>query len=207
MNRRNRNKNKTSLFDRIQKKVTQFSTNSGAADSADIDSDNIEQSQPHSRIKFWANLPKFHQRALMILSPIVLVLILLPTPNMSPSTTQSSVVEVDSTRKEVAIETVSLSEEGNNKPRVTKTEQWQEYVVQSGDTLAKVFRANNLPMADLNALVDIEGLDKPLSKIREGQLIRFKLASEGHLDILQLEKSGTSVMFFRLSDGGYGRSK
>ncbi len=62
-------------------------------------------------------------------------------------------------------------------------------------------------MSDLNALVNVEGNDKPLSQIKAGQLVRFKLAKDGSLDILQLEKSVQSVMFFRLSDGGFGRSK
>ncbi len=63
-------------------------------------------------------------------------------------------------------------------------------------------------MADLNALVKIEGSDKPLSRIKQGQLVRFKLADDGKLDMLQLEKSaGESVMFFRLSDGTFGRNK
>ncbi len=80
-------------------------------------------------------------------------------------------------------------------------------MVQQGDTLAQVFRNNQLPLSDLNALVRIEGDDKPLSQIRKGQLVRFKLAENGQLDILQLEKGSSSVMFFRLSDGGFGRSK
>ncbi|MCV5927473.1 cell envelope opacity-associated protein A, partial [Escherichia coli] len=79
--------------------------------------------------------------------------------------------------------------------------------VKNGDTLAQVFRSNQLSMADLSALVKIEGSDKPLSQIKQGQLIRFKLSDEGELDMLQLEKSGRSVMFFRLSDGSFGRNK
>ncbi|MCV5942416.1 cell envelope opacity-associated protein A, partial [Escherichia coli] len=73
--------------------------------------------------------------------------------------------------------------------------------MKNGDTLAQVFRNNQLSMADLSALVKIEGSDKPLSHIKQGQLIRFKLSEKGQLDMLQLEKSDHSVMFFRLSDG------
>ncbi|KOO09935.1 lysine transporter LysM, partial [Vibrio xuii] len=69
------------------------------------------------------------------------------------------------------------------------------------------FRTSGLPMSDLNALVKVEGSDKPLSYIKKGQLVRYKLDEDGKLDILQLEKSDQSVMFFRLSDGGFGRSK
>ncbi|MEI8631640.1 LysM-like peptidoglycan-binding domain-containing protein [Vibrio sp. PP-XX7] len=84
---------------------------------------------------------------------------------------------------------------------------WIDYTVQNGDTLSKIFKANDLPLADLNALVSIEGEDKPLSHIKPGQLIRYKLTVKADLDILQVEQKDQSIMFFRLSDGGYGRSK
>lgn len=187
MNRRNRKKKETGLFDGVKEKVAQLDMNDFKV--------------------IWTKLPKLHQRALMVLIPIVIVLIVLPTPTPEESESNMLVVNEEPARIEVAVNTTSLSEEGTTKPSVTTTDAWQEYTVQSGDTLAKVFRANSLSMADLNALIAIEGLDKPLSKIKAGQLVRFKLASEGHLDILQLEKSGSSVMFFRLSDGGYGRSR
>ncbi|GAL23296.1 hypothetical protein JCM19235_93 [Vibrio maritimus] len=38
-------------------------------------------------------------------------------------------------------------------------------------------------------------------------MIRFKFNQEGSLDILQIERGDQSIMFFRLSDGGFGRSK
>ncbi|MFC1237120.1 LysM-like peptidoglycan-binding domain-containing protein [Vibrio sp. F74] len=189
MNRRNRKKQETGLLDGFKDRITK------------VDVSSIKE--------FWTSLPKLHQWALMILVPFVIVLLFIPVPPVESeiSTDIIKTTNAEPVRKEVTVNTTSLSEEGGTKHALTTTDEWQEYTVQSGDTLAKVFRANSLSMADLNALIAIEGLDKPLSKIREGQLVRFKLAAEGHLDILQLEKSGTSVMFFRLSDGGYGRSK
>ncbi len=150
----------------------------------------------------WNRLPKLHQRALMVLAPIVLLLLLIPFPDskqeVAPSTPQ---------RVEIDINTSGLSEQTIAGETALTSKEWQEYEVKSGDTLAQVFRSNGLPMADLNALVKVEGNDKPLSYIKQGQLVRYKLTEEGKLDILQLEKSGQSVMFFRLSDGGFGRSK
>ena len=139
----------------------------------------------------------------MVISPIVLILLFVPLPepkvDVAPTTS----------RVELEINTVGLSEQQNAKSSSSETSNnnWQEYLVKQGDTLAQVFRNNDLPLSDLNALVRIEGSDKPLSQIRKGQLVRFKLAETGQLDILQLEKGDTSVMFFRLSDGGFGRSK
>ena len=139
----------------------------------------------------------------MVISPIVLILLFVPLPEPKVDTAPTT------SRVELEINTVGLSEQQNAKSSSSESSNnnWQEYLVKQGDTLAQVFRNNDLPLSDLNALVRIEGADKPLSQIRKGQLVRFKLAETGQLDILQLEKGDTSVMFFRLSDGGFGRSK
>ncbi|MCZ4372243.1 lysine transporter LysM [Vibrio diazotrophicus] len=151
----------------------------------------------------WGHLPRFHQRALMVLVPIVFIITVIPFPNMA----ESGSSEPANKRVELDINTRGLSEQRETTDSSTNLNAWREYTVQKGDTLSQVFRVNNLPMADLNALVKIEGSDKPLSHIQQGQLIRFKMAEQGRLDILQLEKNGQSVMFFRLSEGGFGRSK
>ena len=156
----------------------------------------------HNLLTQWALLPKLHQRALMVLSPILVLLLVVPFPQTSEKTP-----EADPQRVTIDINTQSLSEQGDAQSQPLLSQEWEEYQVKNGDTLAQVFRANNLPMSDLNALVKIEGSDKPLSRIKAGQLVRFKLSKDGSLDILQLEKSTQSVMFFRLSDGGFGRSK
>lgn len=153
----------------------------------------------------WSHLPKLHQRALMVLVPVVFLLLILPTPE--PTSAQPQVESLPKQRVQVNINTTGLSEQPSQQQESLKSEVWQEYTVKKGDTLAQVFRNNDLAMADLNALVRVEGSDKPLSYIKAGQLVRFKLADDGSLDILQLEKSSKSVMFFRLSDGGFGRSK
>lgn len=150
----------------------------------------------------WQRLPGGHQKALIILIPFVIILMVLPHDTEE----NSAIISSETTRTEVAINTTSLTEQGNPKSTVMTTSLWQEYKVQSGDTLAKIFRSNHLPMADFNALVAIEGIDKPLSKIKAGQLIRYKLKPNGDLDILQLEKDDDAIMFLRLTEGGFGRS-
>lgn len=164
----------------------------------------------HTNIKrwgaFWQRLPIYHQRALMVLIPLVVILLLAPWPSTeSPAPKESS--KPTHQRVPIAVNTQGLSEQNKELSPPTVEKAWQEYIVQQGDTLSQVFRSNDLSMADLNALVQIEGGDKPLSQIQQGQLIRFKLTADGQLDILQLEKNNQSVMFFRLSDGGFGRSK
>ncbi len=160
---------------------------------------------------YWQRLPKFHQRALMVLVPVFLLLVIVPIPNQ----TQESGKETQAAdRQRVAIElnAQSLSQQRTSQNTASqniapKSDNWKVYQVKNGDTLAKVFRSNQLSMADLSTLVKIEGRDKPLSHIKQGQLIRFKLSDNGELDMLQLEKGDHSVMFFRLSDGSFGRNK
>ena len=139
----------------------------------------------------------------MVISPIILILLFVPLPEPKVGVASTT------SRVELEINTIGLSEQQNTKSISSEpsNNSWQEYLVKQGDTLAQVFRNNDLSLSDLNSLVRIEGADKPLSQIRKGQLVRFKLAETGQLDILQLEKGDTSVMFFRLSDGGFGRSK
>ncbi|WP_117235823.1 LysM-like peptidoglycan-binding domain-containing protein [Vibrio maerlii] len=166
----------------------------------------IEWKSKLDQIKvFWFTLPKLHRRILSVLIPVVLVLLVLPAPNKETVSTPKPSNE----RVAISLNNQGLSEVVDNEKKSESMAEtgWQSYTVKSGDTLANVFRANELPMADLNKLVTIEGHDKPLSRIKQGQIVRFKLSSNGELDILQLEKAGTSVMFFRLSDGGFGRSK
>lgn len=189
MNRRYRKKQQTAYLALVQQKWAQINWHFDWQKWAE---------QPK---QLWSQLPKLHQRALMVLIPVVLILMIIPLPE------KTSVDESANERISLNINTNGLSEQRPAEQPSIKSKAWHEYIVQDGDTLAQVFRTNELSMADLNALVKIEGSDKPLSQIKKGQLIRFKLNPKGELDILQLEKSNQSVMFFRLSDGGFGRSK
>lgn len=148
----------------------------------------------------WLGLPKLHRRVLSVLIPLELLLMVVPMPtfvNEEPSTEQ---------RISVNVNRVGLSSQLSEENKAPQSKMWHQYIVKSGDTLAEVFRSNSIPMADLNALVRIEGSDKPLSHIKAGQLIRYKMTTKGDLDILQLEKGDQSVMFLRMSDGSFGRS-
>ncbi|ELP5730450.1 lysine transporter LysM [Vibrio vulnificus] len=153
--------------------------------------------------ELWMKLPRLHQRALYVLVPVLLILLLWPASKPK----EQDVVAKTPQRISLDIDTKGLSEQRTQEQKSLKSNAWKEYLVRDGDTLSQVFRNNQLAMSDLNALVRIEGDDKPLSQIKQGQLVRFKLDDAGQLDILQLEKGTTSVMFFRLSDGGFGRSK
>ncbi|WP_435247900.1 LysM-like peptidoglycan-binding domain-containing protein [Vibrio sp. nBUS_14] len=194
MNRRQKKKQKVDHLAEFKDRLNQVKKNLSS-----IDIKNMKTSIVHTL----GSLPKLHQRLLMVISPIILILLFVPLPEPKVG------VALTTSRVELEINTIGLSEQQNTKSISSEPSinSWQEYLVKQGDTLAQVFRNNDLSLSDLNSLVRIEGADKPLSQIRKGQLVRFKLAETGQLDILQLEKGDTSVMFFRLSDGGFGRSK
>ena len=185
MNRR-RKKPKADMSQSVKQKLSEFDWHSYV----------------QSARQLWLRLPKFHQRALAVLAVIVVLLMMIPFP----TPTSESEPPLNQ-RVEVTINAQGLSEQTVSGQAALKSKAWKEYQVKSGDTLSQVFRNNGLPLSDLNALVKVEGTDKPLSYIKKGQLVRFKLAADGSLDILQLDKGSHSVMFFRLSDGGFGRSK
>lgn len=194
MNRRQKKKQKVDHLAEFKDRLNQVKKNLSS-----IDIKNMKTSIVHTL----GSLPKLHQRLLMVISPIILILLFVPLPEPKVGVASTT------SRVELEINTIGLSEQQNTKSISSEpsNNSWQEYLVKQGDTLAQVFRNNDLSLSDLNSLVRIEGADKPLSQIRKGQLVRFKLAETGQLDILQLEKGDTSVMFFRLSDGGFGRSK
>ncbi|MEZ9175285.1 LysM-like peptidoglycan-binding domain-containing protein [Vibrio kanaloae] len=192
MNRRQKKKQQVDHFAELKDRLLQLKVKMSSLDIKKMKA-TVTQT--------WQALPKLHQRLLMVIVPIVLLLLFVPLPEPKVEVVPST------SRVALEIDTVGLSKQQNTKSTPSESSTWQEYLVKQGDTLAQVFRNNDLPLSDLNALVRIEGSDKPLSQIRKGQLVRFKVAETGQLDILQLEKGDTSVMFFRLSDGGFGRSK
>lgn len=202
MNRRKKKPKQVDYFDLIKSKWAE-----------------IEWKLLHTRVKsVWSGLPKLHRRSLSILVPIVLILIFMPTPKSE----DSEMAPNPNKRVAIKINPIGLSEQtptqsstsadptSNNAPEQSTTTSnsqlsWKDYVVKAGDTLAKIFRSNGLSMADLNDLIRVEGTGKPLSHIQKGQMIRYKLDSKGQLDMLQLEKSSGSVIFFRLSSGGFAK--
>ncbi|WP_198532229.1 LysM-like peptidoglycan-binding domain-containing protein [Salinivibrio sp. IB872] len=159
----------------------------------------------------WLRLPRLHQRLLMVLFPLVLVLSLLPAPSSTETTAQpqerrSVAIDTQAQPKRSATSTDSSQPEASQPS--TPENDWVSHQIEQGDTLAKVFRDNDLALTDLYAIANIEGEGKPISRIQPGQWVRFKRTDSGALDILQVEtQAGQSVLYFRLSDGGFARQR
>lgn len=169
----------------------------------------------------WRHLPRLHRRLLMILVPVVVVLALLPSSTPPESSSDKPVRQA---RQPVAINpdasrSLSSSTASQNassvadsatsqKASTAEESAWTRHQIESGDTLAKVFRRYDLALTDLYSIANIEGEGKPISRIQPGQWIRFKRTPSGALDILQIETDkGQSALYFRLSDGGFARQR
>ncbi|OOE88439.1 LysM-like peptidoglycan-binding domain-containing protein [Salinivibrio sharmensis] len=163
----------------------------------------------------WHRLPVLHRRLLMVLIPLVLVLAVLPSPSSkapSPQTRQPVALNtgsnVSSASQNDSSVAVSTAQPTAQQTETTEGSPWVSHQIEPGDTLAKVFRRYDLALTDLYAIANIEGEGKPISRIQPGQWIRFKRTPSGALDILQIEtEKGQSVLYFRLSDGGFARQR
>lgn len=104
---------------------------------------------------------------------------------------------------------IVTSPEKAPEPKTTRpsTSEWQNYRVQKGKTLAQLFRDNNLQANDAFIMARVEGAEKPLSNLRQGQKIRLKANAKGEVQLLETTGSdGKTYSFARLSDGSYYRT-
>lgn len=89
----------------------------------------------------------------------------------------------------------------------TPEQTWQTYTIKEGQTLAQLFRDNQLPVNDAFSMAKSEGQQKSLSQLRSGQTIRLQRNPQGDVSMLEVTNStGTVITYTRLSDGSYYRT-
>lgn len=84
---------------------------------------------------------------------------------------------------------------------------WRSYTLESGKTLAQLFRDNNLPPADVYAMAQVQGNGSPLSNLKSGQIVQIRQNDNGVVIGLALDANGQQVVFSRLSDGSFVRTR
>ncbi len=83
---------------------------------------------------------------------------------------------------------------------------WRDYRVIRGDNMTKIFRKNKFKLSDLYAILAIEGKDKPLTRLRPKQNLRFLVSNKGKLDVLEIEVAGQDpTTFIRNENGKFER--
>lgn len=89
----------------------------------------------------------------------------------------------------------------------TPAQTWQTYTIKEGQTLAQLFRDNQLPVNDAFSMAKSEDQQKSLSQLRAGQAIRLQRNPQGDVSMLEVTNSaGTVITYTRLSDGSYYRT-
>ena len=83
---------------------------------------------------------------------------------------------------------------------------WRSYQVQSGQTLAQLFRDNNMAVNDVFSMARVEGAEKPLSTLKTGQEVKIQRDAQGVVKALQVTtEQNVTVTFIRQSDGSFQR--
>lgn len=163
-------------------------------------------------------LPLFHRRWILVAVGIELIALLwpyspptAPAPQQRPASTepsapmQAKIIENrPPTAQPPAAQPTTPSQPA---PRNT-TRPWRDYEIVDGQTLAQLFRDNNLPVGDVFAMAQVEGEDKPLSNLRAGQKVKLQLNAQGTVTELEIETvDNQTVRFIRNDDGGFTRSR
>lgn len=86
-------------------------------------------------------------------------------------------------------------------------QQWRSYRLESGKTLAQLFRDHNLPATDVYAMSQVEGSGKPLSSLQVGQMVKIRQNASGVVTGLTVDAGGQQVLFTRQSDGSFIRAR
>ncbi|RPH20840.1 hypothetical protein EHN07_19235 [Buttiauxella warmboldiae] len=87
-------------------------------------------------------------------------------------------------------------------------QQWRSYRVESGQTMAQLFRDHNLPPADVYSMAQVEGSDKPLSTLQTGQMVQIRQNANGVVTGLTIDIGDErQVLFTRQLDGSFIRAR
>ncbi|TCL06372.1 hypothetical protein EZJ58_4623 [Sodalis ligni] len=159
------------------------------------------------QFKWMRPLPLFHRRAILICAAIILLAILWP---YSPSdNAPPPPVAANQTGQQGGVMQAEIVNNAPSPaaPATPANGQLQRYRIAEGQTLAQLFREHNLPVADVFAMAQAEGDDKPLSSLHAGQQVDIHVNSQGVVTSLEIETGPTaSVRFVRQSDGSYIRN-
>ncbi|MGM3174669.1 LysM-like peptidoglycan-binding domain-containing protein [Dickeya lacustris] len=152
-----------------------------------------------------APLPYLHRRCIFIVLGLLLIVLLWPGPAPQPAIPQQVDVPL-SQHAPIQAQLVSPLDTPSQTPPPASEANWRTYQVASGQTLAQLFRDNNLPLNDVFAMAQVEGTGKPLSNLRTGQSIRLQRNAQGAITQLSTEtSSGQQVLFARQQDGSFIR--
>lgn len=166
-------------------------------------------------------LPPAHRRGIIVSAIVVSVCFLWPdsSPAPKPQPIKLNNEAALPLQADLVVPSYSNSESGNvgeSQPTATPPaeaaiensdaeSQWHTYQIAPGQTMAQLFRDNNLPPTDVYAMAQVEGSDKALSNLQAGQTVRIRENENGVVVGLTIEneKDNRQVHFTRQQDGSF----
>ena len=181
------------------------------------------------RLRIMDPLPPFHRRGIILAAIVVVICFLWPTQN-EPGTPASRDAQLNlpsSPQQEMQAELVNppaTSSQPGGTPSQTQPvstenttqqpfqnnnaieQQWRSYRVESGKTMAQLFRDHDLPPTDVYAMAKVEGEGKPLSNLQSGQMVQIRQNASGVVTALTIDVGeNQQVLFTRQPDGSFLR--
>ncbi|NCI16752.1 cell envelope opacity-associated protein A [Cronobacter muytjensii] len=173
------------------------------------------------RIRLMDPLPPAHRRGIILCAILIVLCFLWPSPD-EPNTPQRRDAELDFNRTpEPPVQPQAVSPAETPEANVQQPasgapvqpfqnndieQQWRTYRVESGKTLAQLFRDHNLPPEDVYAMAKVEGDGKPLSNLQQGQMVQVRQNASGVVTALTIDTGDNQqVLFTRQPDGSFLR--
>lgn len=148
-------------------------------------------------------LPSFHRRGIIFAIALVLLAFLWPAPSPQPPVRPISPTQTSGTEAPIQAELSKPQPETDKDTQGT----WHNYQIAAGQTLAQLFRDNNLPVSDVFAMAQVEGDDKPLSNLHTGQVVRVRQNAQGVVNGLTVDTGNRQILFTRQPDGSFTRAQ
>ncbi|BES86096.1 peptidoglycan-binding protein LysM [Pectobacterium araliae] len=161
-------------------------------------------------------LPLLHRRWILVAIALLLVVLLWPYSAQHPQPARTTPVPLTQADNQAAMQAViienppstSQQQHTATPPPAQQSAPWRNYEISSGQTLAQLFRDNNLPVSDVFAMAQVEGRDKPLSNLRAGQAVKLQLNAQGMVAELEIETTANqTIRFTRGADGAFTRTR
>ncbi|GKW17249.1 LysM-like peptidoglycan-binding domain-containing protein [Pectobacterium actinidiae] len=161
-------------------------------------------------------LPFLHRRWILIAIALLLVVLLWPYSAQHPQPARTTPVPLTQADNQAAMQAVIIESQPSTpqqqpaatEPPTPSSAPWRQYEIASGQTLAQLFRDNNLPVSDVFAMAQVEGRDKPLSNLRAGQEVKLQLNAQGMVAELEIETTANqTIRFTRGADGAFTRTR
>jgi len=159
-------------------------------------------------LRWMGPLPPAHRRGIVIALLVMLLAFLWPSSSpqypIERPQTASGEKEVP---MQAEIVDQNAPQQNAQPPKADSQGAWRSYTIASGQTLAQLFRDNNLPVGDVFAMARVEGNDQPLSALQSGQQVKIRQNGQGVVTGLTVDGANGPVLFTRQPDGTFIRAQ